>query len=161
MCQAQILPFHAHGIAVDIVADPYGQNGEQISVVRNIKDDPLAGMLARRQIDQAQFIAGRTWQRYWEDSEIGCVRAVDPTKEPVDGKSPPRSPFTDKQQHAFSELQQVRGILGQEGNTIVCEILGQRVQLEMVAQWHARPKPYIGMRFRECLESMAKLWCYA
>ena len=46
--RAQILPFHAHGIAVDIVADPYGQNGEQITVVRNIKDDPLAGMMARR-----------------------------------------------------------------------------------------------------------------
>src|SRR4051794_30810150 len=55
--------------------------GDYIRVLRSVRDDPLAGMMSRKQIDAAQFEAGRLWQQYREDSEIGGARAIDTTRE--------------------------------------------------------------------------------
>jgi hypothetical protein len=146
---------------VAIVRDPYSQIGETITVLRATRDDPLAGMLARGQIDLAQFEAGREWQRHWEDAQIGAVKAIDPTREPVDGKGPARSPYTEKQHKAMQELTTVQVLLGFEGTHLVREILGERLSLEVVANRHGRPKKYIGQRFKECLETLAKMWGFA
>src|SRR3974390_2897019 len=90
--RAELLPFRDTETAVEVVDDPYGPG--KIDVVRSVRDDPLAGLRARRFIDEAQFVAGRHWQQCWEDSEIGQVRAIDTTKEPVDGgKGPSCPPF--------------------------------------------------------------------
>jgi hypothetical protein len=156
--RAEILPFQDTGVAVDVVEDPYGVG--KISVLRSTRDDPLAGMRARGFIDDAQFAAGRHWQQCWEDAQIGQIRAVDTTKEPVQG-GPTCTPFTDKQREAFRELQLASVILGYEGDMIIREVLAQRMSLKDVGLKHHRPKKYIGMRFREALESMAKLWSYA
>jgi hypothetical protein len=118
-------------------------------------------MLARGSIDLAQYAAGREWQRYWEDAQIGTVRAIDPTREPVDGKGPQRSPYTEKQREAMSELRSVMAKLGYEGNRLVRDILGDRMPLELAAQHRGRSRKYIGLRFRETLETMAKVWGFA
>jgi hypothetical protein len=89
------------------------------------------------------------------------VRAIDPTKEPVDGKGPPTTPFTDLQRKAMLELRHVAIVLGWEGDRLVRDILGDRVQLADAAVRRGRSKKYIGIRFRECLETMAKMWCFA
>jgi len=149
------------GLALDLVQNPYADHTELIAVVRNVRDDPLAGMYSRRFIDSAQFHAGRTWQAHWEDSEVGTVRAIDPTKEPVDGKGPTPAPFTDKQKNAFVELHMAGRLLGYEGNLLVQDVLGRRLQIAHAAQLRSRPTKYVGQRFRECLETMAKLWSYA
>jgi hypothetical protein len=148
------------GMVVDVVDNPYGAG--KISVTRSTRDDPLAGMHSRGVIDAAQYAAGRHWQRAWEDSEIGAVRAVDTTREPVDGCGAMHSPFSDKQRDAFKELQMASVVLGFEGDMIVREVLGnQRMPIAAVAQRHGRPKKFMGQRFRECLEALAKLWSYA
>jgi hypothetical protein len=157
--RAEILPFQDTGVATDCVDDPYGVG--KINVIRSVRDDPLAGMHSRRFIDDAQFAAGRHWQQCWEDSEIGQVRAIDTTKEPVDGGGASCTPFTDKQREAFRELQLASVVLGYEGDMIIREVLAQRMSLKDVGLKHHRPKKFIGQRFRECLESMAKLWSYA
>ena len=157
--RAEPLPFQHTETAVDTVPDPYGVG--TISVLRSTRDDPLAGMFARRFIDSAQFAAGRHWQQCWEAAQIGQIRAVDTTKEPVDGKGPACTPFTDKQREAFRELQLASVVLGYEGDCIIREVLAGRLSLKDVGIKHHRPKKYIGMRFREALESMAKLWSYA
>jgi hypothetical protein len=118
-------------------------------------------MLARKQIDRAQFEAGRRWQELWEAAEIGAVKAIDPTKEPVDGTGPARSPFSDRQKKAFEELNVAMTMLGYEGHQIVHSVLGLRMQLVDVASQRGRPAKYIGQRFRETLETLAKLWGFA
>jgi hypothetical protein len=158
--ELQILPYRKEELVVDVVDNPV--NPGKVSVIRNCQDDPLAGMMARRFIDSAQFAAGRHWQQCYEDSEIGAVRAIDPTKEPVQGgKGPSCMPFTDKQRDAFRELQRASVVLGYEGDRIIREVLASRCQLSAVALKHRRSKKYIGRRFKECLETMAKLWSYA
>ena len=148
-------------VVVAVVEDPYSTNGGQIAVLRQTRDDPLAGLLARNQIDLAQFSAGRAWQRHWEDAAIGAVRGIDPTKEPVDGKGAPVAAFSDRQRKAFLELRLVAATLGFEGNRIVHLVLAERLSLADAAERLDKPAKFMGQRFRECLETLAKLWCFA
>ncbi len=157
---AEVPARQREGITTDVVEDPY-KRGESIRVLRATKDDPLAGLYARGAIDMAQLSAGRVWQRYWENAAIGAVRGIDPTKEPVDGKGPPPAPFTDKQRKACIALREAAVMLGYEGDRITRAVLGERATLHEVAQRHRRSKKYIGLRFRDCLETMARLWMLA
>jgi len=159
--RAELSAIQAQHAVAAVVRDPYSTIGENITVLRATRDDPLAGMLARQQIDQAQFESGRAWQGLWEAAEIGAVRGIDPTKEPVDGKGAAASPFTDRQRDAFHELRTVSLTLGFEGDRLVRQILGERLSLQFCADQRKQTQKYIRLRFRECLETMAKMWGYA
>ena len=159
--RAEVSAFQAEHAVAAVVRDPYSEIGESITVLRSTRDDPLAGMLARGFIDQAQYSAGREWQRNWEEAAVGALKSIDPTREPVDGKGANPGPFTDRQRMAFQELRVVQITLGYEGDSLVRDILGERMQLQQVADRRGRPKKYIGQRFRECLETMAKIWSLA
>lgn len=158
--RATDLPFNSV-VAIAEVDDPYSDSGEKLTVVRSIRDDPLAGMLARNQIDQAQFSAGRLWQKYHEQSEIGGVRAIDPTKEAVDGGTIPQL-ISDQQIKATKELANASKELGTYDNALIWLVLGERVSLTVVAQrwcmFREREKVYLGARFRDALETLATLW---
>ncbi|MDE2099591.1 MAG: hypothetical protein KGL39_20230 [Patescibacteria group bacterium] len=148
-------------VSVAIVDDPYGEKGEKIQVLRSVRDDVLAGMYAREQIDDAQLAAGRKWQQYRELAEIGSIQAIDPTKEAVDGGKI-REPLTDTQIFAFKQLDAAREELGKDGSLLVFDILALRWSIQKAANnrgmWKDIEINYVGRRFRECLESLAKLW---
>jgi hypothetical protein len=139
-------------------------NPEQKTVVFRSVRDPIASLHSTGQIDEAQYRAGRHWQRAYELSEVGGARAIDPTKEAVDGGRMPEM-LTDAQLRAFKDLDQARKALGMVGERIVMAVLGERQTFAIVAnRWGLstdRERRYIGMRFNECLEELAKLWGYA
>ena len=67
------------------VDDPLAlEPGEKIVALRSIRNDPLGRLHSHRQIDEAQYQGGRAFQNDWEKAERG-PRAVDPTREYVDG----------------------------------------------------------------------------
>lgn len=138
--------------------------GDYIRVLRSIRDDPLAGMLSRSQIDEAQFRAGRKWQEHRENSEIGGARAIDTTREAVDGGRF-KEPDVDRLSLALKELKAADKALGAYGASLVHDVLGRRLSISAVAAMRMMPRQreidYLGMRFRECLESLAKLWGFA
>lgn len=140
------------------------QAGDYIRVLRSVRDDPLAGMLSRGQIDAAQFEAGRLWQQYREDSEIGGAQAIDTTKEAVDGGRF-KEPDITKLSKALRELRAANEDLGAYGASLIEDILGRRMSIADVAAARSMPRQreidYIGRRFRECLESLARLWGFA
>ncbi len=133
--------------------------GDYIKVLRSVRDDPLAGMLSRGQIDAAQYEGGRLWQQYREDSEIGGAQAIDTTKEAVDGGRF-KEPDITKLSTALRELRRANEILGAYGASLVEDILGRRMSIAEVAAARSMPRQreidYLGKRFRECLESLAK-----
>ena len=82
--RAQDLPLNAQVAAVEI-DDPMAlEPGEKIVALRSIRNDPLGRLHSHHQIDEAQFRGGRAFQDDWEKAERG-PRAVDPTREYVDG----------------------------------------------------------------------------
>lgn len=151
-------------VTVAVVSDPYSETGEKIKVTRSLRDDPLAAMYEREQIDDAQFAAGRKWQLLHGKSTIGSIKAIDPGKEAVDGGIM-SEPITDMQIAAFQELAKCAGELGFFGNRLVFAVLGEGKQINeaarefrLSADYEVR---YLGRRFRECLETMAIFWQFA
>ena len=62
------LPRHAE-VASTEVDDPLGLDpGDKIVTLRSLRNDPLARLHSRRQIDEAQYQGGRSFQNDWETS---------------------------------------------------------------------------------------------
>jgi len=155
------LPINSR-VAIAIVDDPYSSVGEKIAVVRSVRDDPLADMLSRGLIDRALFETGREWQRQYEAIEIGPIGAMDPTKEPVDGRGPTRDPLTDRQQRAIRKIQEADRILGRIGSILIRQLLAERLSVASMCKIHncdtARKATFLSHRVRECLEQVGLLW---
>ena len=150
---------HLQPIEVD---DPYEQGGKLI-VMRSTRDDPLGRLHDRDQIDEAQFRAGRAFQEDFEMAERG-PRAIDPGKEYVDGGLAPE-PITEAQRKAARRLAGVNRDLGQNGSALVFAVLISRVTVEQICNDRGlkaeRERLYVGRRFRECLDDMAKFYGFA
>lgn len=157
------LPINSR-VAIAVVADPYSKIGEKINVLRSTRDDPLAGMRARGQIDEAQLAAGRLWQRHYEDSEIGSIRAIDPSREAVDGGRV-REIINERHSKALKLLREADVELGQWRSNLVRDVLGQRVMLKDAAFRRGavteREVLKVGREFRASLDILAYLWGFA
>ncbi len=157
------LPINS-SVSVAIVSDPYSTIGEKITVLRSVRDDPLASMHSRRQIDDAQLLAGRKWQRLYEKARIGPIQAMDPGKPYVDGGRM-GDPLTVTQMAASDELNVANVVLGKGGEGLVRDILGNGLSITQAATGREYYKnheiKYVGHRFKTCLESLAILWGFA
>lgn len=146
-----------------VVDDPLDRTAK-LRVLRSLRDDPLAGMHARQQIDDAQLAAGRLWQRYHEHSEIGGARAIDPTKEAVDGGRF-KEPDISRMSKALVEMKKARLELGKFGASLMYDVLARRMSIAEVAKTRMmhrqREVDFLSMRFRECLNTLAKCWGFA
>lgn len=154
-------------VAVDEVDDPLALNpGDKIVVLRSTRNDPLADMKSKNQIDQCDYVAGRHWQAAYENAEIGHVRAIDPGKEAVDGGRMPEV-LTDQQRRAVQDLNAAKLALGQEGHALVCAALGQSLSMKQIAInrrhgiYSEAEHKYVGRRFRECLRTLAVRFGYS
>jgi hypothetical protein len=119
--RAHDLPYNAEVMAVEI-DDPLAiEPGEKIVALRSVRSDPLGRLHSHRQIDDAQFRGGRAFQSDWERAERG-PRAVDPTREYVDGGER-REPITDAQRRAVMRLTRAERELVADGSVLVHEVL--------------------------------------
>jgi hypothetical protein len=161
--RATEVPINAK-VAAAVADDPY-EPGAKITVLRSLRDDPLAAMHNAKQIDQAQFIAGRHWQRAFELTSVGGVRAVDLTRERVDGGGIPQPTLSDAQVRAFADLKRAMSALGLEGESLVKDFLGRGLTLRDIGARRGvrgeRARGYIGWRLRECLDTLAVEFGYA
>ena len=144
------------------VDDPY-EVGGKIIVMRSTRDDPLADLHARHMIDEAQYHAGREFQSDFETAERG-PRAIDPSKEAVDGGMAPE-PITESQRRAARQLAVVYRQLGQNGSALVHDVLVHAKTRAQVAASRGlqgkRWEEYFGMRFRECLDCLALVYGFS
>lgn len=151
-------------IATVEVDDPLAlEPGDKIVALRSIHNDPLGRLHSHRQVDEAQYQAGRAFQSDWEKAERG-PRAVDPTREYVDGGQG-REPITEGQRKAVLRLNRAERELGADGSALVHDILVRGLTMEQVGQRRGlqtqRWKDYLARRFRECLDRLALLYGYA
>lgn len=144
------------------VDDPL-EPGEKLTVLRQLRGDPLGRLHAHRQIDEAQYQGGRAFQHDFETAERG-PKAIDPTKEAVDGGQFPE-PLTDQQRDATKRIIRVRRALGSDGSAIIQEVLINRKYIREVSEGRGLTgehwEKYFGMRFRECLDCLARIYGFA
>lgn len=131
--------------------------------MRSTRSDPLAKLHSRRQIDEAQYRGGRAFQNDWEKAERG-PRAVDPTRERVDGGQM-REPITEGQRRAVVRLNRVERELGADGTTLIHEVLILGMNMDQVGERRdlrgQRWKDYFARRFQECLDRLALVYGFA
>ena len=137
--------------------------GEKIVALRSIRNDPLGRLHTRRQIDEAQYQGGRAFQHDWERAERG-PRAVDPTREYVDG-GPMREPITEGQRKAVLRLNRAMRELGADGSALVHDVLVHGMTMEQIGERRGlrtqRWKDYFARRFCECLDRLALIYGFA
>lgn len=150
---------HVAAIEID---DPY-EAGGKIVAIRSTRDDPLGGLHARKMIDEAQYQAGRAFQRHFETAARG-VGAIDFTKEAVDGGKIYEG-TTDAQMKASDALTVAYAKLGMNGQIIVNEVLVHSMTRRQMAEKRGltgkKWEEYMGMRFRECLDCLALVYGFA
>jgi hypothetical protein len=156
----RLAPPPRHGdVARTAVDDPY-EPGARITVLRALRDDPLARLRARETIDDAQFRAGRAWQADQEAAEIGAVQSLDPGRECVDGGRL-SDPFTDRKHAAMARLARDRAMLGELANAVIRDVLGEGLTVEQAAAARGftdmRSRYFYGRVLREALEALAKV----
>ena len=144
------------------VDDPY-EPGATIRVMRSLRNDPLAGLHARNHIDEAQYQAGRAFQHDFETAERG-PRAIDPSKEAVDGGLAPEA-ITEAQRKAAKMLARAHRQLGANGSALTHDVLIHGKTHCQSAESRGldgrRWEEYFGMRFRECLDCLALVYGFA
>ena len=158
---SQDLPINAK-VAPLLVKD---EDGDNILVFRSLRDDPVAAMHSRGQLDEAKYKAARHWQRCHELVEIGGARGIDFTRDAVDGGQIASSSISDAQCKAVADLAKAGKALGMEGEAIIRDFLGRGMPLLHVAAARglttARELDYIGRRLKESLETLAIVFGYA
>lgn len=157
------LPLNAEVATIE-VDDPLAlEAGEKIVALRSIRNDPLARLHSRGQINEAQYRGGRAFQNDWERAERG-PQAVDPSRDYVDGVQT-REPITEGQRKAALRLNRVERELGADGSALVHNVLVDGMTMEQVGQRRGlvtqRWKDYFSRRFQECLDRLALIYGFA
>ena len=157
----QISRGSAGHIVVTEIDDPY-EAGAKISAVRSVRDDPLADQFARGHIDDAQFLAGRQFQKDFEIAERG-PRAVQ-LSEAVDGGLPMEN-LTDAQLKATKALSRCYGVLGRDGSVLAHDMLIRSMTLRQISIARGMPgrewERYLGRRINEVLDCLAITYGFA
>jgi hypothetical protein len=157
------LPLNAEVAAVE-VDDPFAlEPGDKIVTLRSLRNDPLGRLHSHRQIDEAQYQGGRTFQNDWERAERG-PQAVDPSRDYVDGGQV-REPITEGQRKAALRLNRVERELGADGAALVHEVLILGLTMEQISKRRGlsgqRWLDYLSRRLRECLDRLALVYGFA
>lgn len=150
---------HVAPVEVD---DPLELGGKLI-VMRSTRNDPLGALHARSSIDEAQYHGGRAFQHDFETAERG-PRAIDPSKEAVDGGRMPE-PITDHQRDAVVRLARADNRLGENGSILTRNVLIYGMTIKQIGVLRGQTSEielkYIGQRFRECLDCLALVYGFA
>ena len=157
------LPRHLEVATVEVDNPLALEPGEKIVALRSIRNDPLGRLHSHRQISEAQYQGGRAFQHDWERAERG-PRAVDPTREYVDGGQM-REPITEGQRKAVLRLNRAERELGADGSALVHDVLVHGVTMEQIGERRGlrtqRWKDYFGRRVCECLDRLALVYGFS
>jgi hypothetical protein len=143
------------------VKDPF--DGRTRTKVINIKCDPVGRMHKRGQLSpngDTRLQAARYYQHLWDRAEIGGARAIDTTKDKVDG-GVFQMPDSERRQRAQAERNTIERRLGEQGVGLVRLILIHGLEIcelhDLRSARSAREMDNTGHRFRECLDTIAEV----
>lgn len=145
------------------IENPHDLDRGKIIVLASTRDDILRRFHSRQVIDDAQFAAGRAWERDWLVAGVGHTSSGGQWQERVDGGGVSIEELTDRKKQAIDRLGEADKALGIQGCAIVRSYLGDGLRTEMVAvrfmgNDSQRSMDYITKRFRECLDTLVVVY---
>lgn len=153
-------------IGVADVANPFfnaahpasSGNPRRIKAAYNLLESPIVYMIAKGQVTQAQGEAGLHFRRIFEAAGGVGAKALDYSREPVDGGAP-IDPVNARQWRAAQKLREAHALLGGPAYDIVREVCGQGV---FIRQLHAtkHAQTMAGKRLQTALSVLAYHWGY-
>lgn len=154
-------------VAPMVVLDPWQDEtkppGQMITVIRNLRDDPLGERHARGTINDAQYLGGRAYQRDFGLCGGSGAKAINFMVEAVDGGL--RSDGSSLARvEAMERLGVAHNKLGENGSAITQDVLVRGYTIATIASnrgygrsWH----DHFGKLFVECLDCLALVYNYA
>lgn len=143
------------------VDDPY-EAGAKLRVIRNLREHPIATLHHNGTISESQRIAAELFRSKYELSVLGAAKAIDYTKERVDGGRL-AEPLSERAQEAFQWLNSVARYpgIGKLGFTVLVAICGEGKGIAETAKaWNgshaagSRGQGYVRGRLIEALEGL-------
>jgi hypothetical protein len=158
-------PAHGSEGAVEIghrvVEDPYDPDN-LITVPANLRHDPLLRMFSRREIDNAQLLAGESLRKAHEAASHHGVKAIDPFRDVVDGGRPSIG-IPEAALHAAGRLREAQLLLGWQAYRLVVSVACDGLNGSTIAEaTSARlDRNVVQFQLRSSLEQLAVLWGFA
>jgi hypothetical protein len=144
------------------VDDPI-EAGATLIVMRSTRNDPLAGLHARKSIDEAQYQGGRAFQDDFERIE-GGAKAVDPSQPYVDCSRVPRG-ISAAFSAALVRLNAAHGALGQDGSALMHDLLIRGWTYRQIATARGydgeRWEKFFGMLAQQHLHKLSYVYGFA
>lgn len=131
-------------------------NPKTITALVNIRESAVETLFARGQLDKAQKRAADRFRGFWEAMGGAGAKAMDYTREYVDGGRSAES-LTDRQINAGKELMQARSLLGARNYDLVCKICGEGFALDEICR-SKREKLTAADNLRSNLNDLAAMW---
>ncbi len=135
-------------------------NPPKIRAAHNAKESAIITMAARGHLTVAQVRAAKNFCTLWEAMGGAGARAIDYSREPVDGGRSPEA-ITEKQLRAGKEMKACADLLGVLGYELVCKVAGMGMSLQEVAGTERRRRDHAADSLRGCLEVLAVHWGYS
>lgn len=153
-------------IGEDTVPDPFAPT-RKITVTRNMVA-PVDTLRKRRELNAAEVVACERFRDLYDSARIGGARAVDYTREPVDGGTLTQ-PLSVEVMRANAELAAICRVpgVGKEGFALLVRIVGEeRGLMEVARQWGGgtdarRVVGYVRLRFLEAVRALVDHWAIA
>ncbi len=124
----------------------------------NMRESPIVWMLAHDQVSTTQAKAASRFRELYEAAGSADLKAMDTTKEPVDGGGFPDI-LTDRKMQAAKDLKDVHALLGIEGYRLIVNVCGECNWIRDLGhtQWK---RLRLADKLRECLNALAIHWGY-
>jgi hypothetical protein len=140
-------------LATRTIRDPYDNSLRQATA--NVRADALGELMARNKIQHHQMEAGRELESAFERASVTGVKAMDFSREPVDGGKGFNDPYNDAKHQAGNFIAHAKRHLGDSGYRLLEMILRERHSVEDVAAALACDPRFVIVRLREALEKLA------
>ena len=142
------------------VDDPY-EPGAKITAAVNVRHDVVLWMLNRKEIDLAEYAAGEKFRSLMEKAGMTGAKAVDFSREPVDGRGAQKDMAVPALE-AAKELAMAHAEIGADAYKVLWLVVGlnspEWMQDDKV-NWRKRKVARAGVK--NSLNSLAKLWGFA
>jgi hypothetical protein len=140
-------------------ADGEAGNRRKVPVPVSMRESPAIWMHGHGKINDSQLRAAGQFRRWYEAAGGAGVKAMDTTKEPVDGGRVSDG-LTDRKLHAAKELAGARTRLSPRAYWLVESVCGQCIWIKDL-DGRRRTQDAYSMALKEALDSLAIFWGYA